>query len=197
MLPLFANGLITNGVNLFIGLFIGMAFGFVLEKSGFATAKNIAPVFYLRKLIVPKVMEAAVITAATWVVIFSLLGWIDFSHVYIPATYVWPYLAGGLLFGVGMVMGGYCPGTTVVAVATGKLDAVVFALGMIAGMLLYFELYSSIKMFANSGDLGRFTISDLVGGNMFSSSYIVTIIMSISILLFLTYLNKIIYKEGK
>ncbi len=197
MLPLFANGLITNGVNLFIGLFIGIAFGVILERAGLGTAKNIAPVFYLKKLIVPEVLESAIITVVTWVVIFSLFGWIDFSHVYIPATYVWPYLAGGLLFGIGMVMGGYCPGTAVVAVASAKLDGVMFAFGMIAGMLTYFEIYNGIKIFANSGNLGRFTISDLVGGNMFSSSYIITVIMGISILLFLTYMKKMIYKEGK
>ena len=196
MPPLFANGLISNGLNLFIGLFIGIAFGFVLERSGLGTARNIAPTFYFRKMIVEQVMISAVVTATTWVVIFSLLGWIDFSKVFIPATYVWPYLVGGVLFGIGMVMGGYCPGTSVVASATGRIDGAVFAVGMVAGMWAYYEVYSAIQSFANSGYAGRFTWSKLLGGNMFSTSYIITVILGISILAFMGYMRNITLKKG-
>ena len=195
LFPLFTTGQITSNLNLFLGLFIGIGFGFVLEKAGFGTSKHIATVFYFRNLRVTQTMIAAIVTAATWVVIFSYMGWMDFSKVFIPVTYVWPYLVGGIIFGTGMVMSGWCPGTSVVGMVTGKVDAVVFVVGMFAGMFVYFQTYAYFEGFANSGNLGRFTIDKLVGGDMFTSSYLVTIILAIGLGVFMHIMKSIVDKK--
>jgi len=195
LFPLFTTGQISSNLNLFIGLFIGIGFGFVLEKAGFGTSKHIATVFYFRNLRVTQTMIAAIVTAATWVVIFSYMGWMDFSKVFIPITYVWPYLIGGAIFGTGMVMSGWCPGTSVVGMVTGKVDAVVFVVGMFAGMFVYFETYAYFENFANSGNIGRFTIDKLVGGDMFTSSYLVTVILAIGLGIFMHVMKSIVDKK--
>ncbi len=196
LFPLFTTGQISNNINLFLGLFIGFGFGFILERAGFGTSKHIATVFYFRNLRVTQTMIAAIVTATTWVVIFSYFGWMDFSQVFIPITYVWPYLVGGIIFGAGMVMSGWCPGTSVVGVATGKIDAVVFAVGMLVGMFVYFQTYSYFQGFANSGNLGRFTIDKLVGGDMFTTSYLVTIILAVGLGVFMNIMKSIVDKKG-
>ncbi len=195
ILPLFTTGQIANNLNLFIGLFIGIGFGFILEKAGFGTSRHIASVFYFSKLVVTQTMISAIVTAATWVVVFSYFGWMDFSHVFIPITYVWPYLFGGMVFGAGMIMSGWCPGTVLVGVSTGKIDAFVFVAGMLVGMFTYFQTYQYFEAFANSGNLGRFTIDKLVGGNMFTSSYLVTVILAIGLGVFMNVMKNIIDKK--
>jgi uncharacterized membrane protein YedE/YeeE len=196
LFPLFTTGQISNNINLFLGLFIGFGFGFILEKAGFGTSKHIATVFYFRNLRVTQTMIAAIVTAATWVVIFSYFGWMDFSQVFIPITYVWPYLVGGAIFGAGMVMSGWCPGTSVVGVATGKIDAVVFVVGMLVGMFVYFQTYAYFQGFANSGNLGRFTINKLVGGDMYTSSYLITVILAVGLGVFMNIMKSIVDKKG-
>jgi len=103
LLPLYKNGFLSPEANFFFAIVMGFAFGFVLERSGFTRSKHIADSFYFRNLAVPKIMGVAIITTTTWFILFAWMGWIDLSALFTPATYVWPYLAGGLLFGLGMV----------------------------------------------------------------------------------------------
>ncbi len=195
--PLFTNGFIDNNLNLILALGIGIIFGFILERGGFGTSAHIAPVFYFRSLIVPKIMVAAIVTAATLIFLGSLFGYIDYSQIFIPTTYLWPYLFGGMLFGLGMVMSGWCPGTAVVGIASLKLDALFFALGLFAGMFFYFDIYQYIIDFANSGNLGKFTIDKLVDGDI-RISYLVTVAAALSLLLFVAVMKRVIdKKEGE
>ncbi len=194
--PLFTNGFIDNNLNLMLGLGIGIIFGFILERGGFGTSAHIAPVFYFRSLIVPKIMVTAIITAATLIFVGSLLGYIDYSQIFIPTTYLWPYLIGGMIFGLGMVMSGWCPGTAVVGIATLKIDAIFFALGLLVGMFFYFDIYEYIIDFANSGNLGKFTIDKLVGGDI-RISYLITVAASLGLLLFVIAVKKVIDNKGE
>ena len=104
MYPMQTTGMLTSGENLLYGLLIGIMFGFILERGGFGRSDHIAPVFYFRNLRVSQTMVSAILTAATWMIIAVYNGWIDFNAVFIPNTYVWPYVVGGALFGLGMVM---------------------------------------------------------------------------------------------
>lgn len=194
--PLFTNGFLDNNLNLMLGLGIGIIFGFILERGGFGTSAHIAPVFYFKSLIVPKIMVTAIITASTLILIGSLLGYIDYSQIFIPTTYLWPYLVGGMIFGLGMVMSGWCPGTAVVGIATLKLDAIFFALGLLVGMFFYFDIYEYIIDFANSGNLGKFTIDKLVGGDI-RISYLITVAASLGLLLFVIAVKKVIDNKGE
>ena len=195
VLPLFSNGFIDSNLNYILAIVIGVVFGFILERGGFGTSAHIAPVFYFRSTIVPKIMVSAIITSATLILLGTLFGYIDFSQIFIPTTYLWPYLFGGIAFGLGMVMSGWCPGTAVVGIATLKIDAIFFALGLLVGMFFYFDIYQYIIDFANSGNLGKFTIDKLVGGDI-RISYLVTVAVSFALLLFVMTMKNIKDKQG-
>ena len=126
MFPLYTNGLFTSGQNLIIGLFIGIMFGFILERGGFGRASNIAPIFYFRNLRVSTTMVSAIITASTWLMVAYYFGLLDFNSLHIPQVYLWAYIVGGALFGIGMVMSGWCPGTSIVGMATGREEMHLF-----------------------------------------------------------------------
>jgi len=193
ILPLYSNGHLSPEANLFFALIMGFAFGFILERTGFTRSQLIADTFYFKNIAVPKIMGVTVITATTWFIIFAWLGLIDLNALFSPKTYVLPYLVGGLLFGAGMVMAGYCPGTAVAGLGTGKSDAFVFILGLFAGALLYFVLYPYVKDFANSTNLGVLKLQDLFGGNEYTS-YILTVILESGIIGFLMLLQKLTNK---
>ena len=195
MYPLFTTGFIDGNTNLLYGLIIGMFFGFILERTGFGNSKVIAAIFHFKNLRVSQTMISAIVTAATWIVIASYFGWIDYNQMFIPLVYVWPYLVGGAIFGVGMVMAGWCPGTAVVGFASGKIDAAVFMLGMLSGMYVYFIEFDKIAAFANSGYIGRYTIDKLLGGNMYTTSYLVTIVLAICLGVFMNVMKSTINKS--
>lgn len=197
MYPLFTTGSIDMNSNLLYGLIIGVFFGVVLERTGFGSAKHIAPIFYFKNLIVSQTIVSAIITCSTLIVIASYNGWIDYNQIFISDTYVWPYLVGGVLFGGAMVMSGWCPGTAVVGFASGKIDAFVFMLGLLSGMYFYFDIYDQIADFANSGYLGRFTIDKLVGGDMYTSSYIITILLGVFLAIFMNTMQSLRDKKEK
>ena len=196
ILPLFKNGFITNEANMFFAVVLGFTFGFVLERTGFTRSQIIANTFYFKDIAVPKIMGVTVITTTTWFILFSYMGWLDMSQLFVPATYVWPYLVGGLLFGIGMVMAGYCPGTAVAGLGTGKSDALIFIIGLLAGAFGYMLLYPHIAEFASSSKLGVLRLQDLFGGNQYTS-YILTIILETGIILFLMLLQKLTNKGEK
>jgi uncharacterized membrane protein YedE/YeeE len=190
ILPLFKNGFISNEANLFFAIVMGFAFGFVLERTGFTRSQMIADTFYLKNIAVPKIMGVTVITATTWLIIFAYMGWVDLNSLYTPPTYVWPYVLGGFLFGIGMVMAGYCPGTAVAGAGTGKSDALIFMLGLLLGMFIYFSIYPYIESFSSSSNFGVLKLQNLFGGNEYTS-YILTFTLEIGIILFLMLLKKL------
>jgi uncharacterized membrane protein YedE/YeeE len=89
------------------------------------------------------------------------LGWLDLDLVYLVPTHLGPQVVGGLVLGVGFVVGGYCPGTSVAALATGRLDAVVYALGIFAGTFVYAEVYPAIQGFVNANAMGQVTLPEV------------------------------------
>ena len=131
---------------MFAALVIGMAFGFVLERAGFGSSRKLAGIFYLKDMTVLKVMFTAVITAMLGLSYALALGWISAEQVYALPTVYRTQILGGLLFGVGFVISGWCPGTGAVGVASGKLDAVVFLVGSVIGAIVFNELFGVLKM---------------------------------------------------
>ena len=144
-------------------LAIGFAFGFVLESAGFGDARLLAAQFYFRELRVLKVMFTGIIVAMTLVFLSTALGLLDYDEVWVNPTYLWPGIAGGLIMGLGFIIGGYCPGTSLVSMATLKVDGIFFVLGVIAGVLAFGDTVAYINNFWNSGYMGRFTLPELAG----------------------------------
>lgn len=110
-----------------------------------------------------KVMFTAIVTAMLGMVILSGVGLFDFGAAQFNyPTYLWPMILGGLLLGVGFVTSGYCPGTSLVATASGKLDGLATVGGVILGGLLYAEVEPRLGAFPSSGKLGTFTLPTLL-----------------------------------
>jgi uncharacterized membrane protein YedE/YeeE len=147
---------------LLIAALIGLAFGWTLERAGLGSAPKLAGQFYLTDLTVFKVMFSAIVTAMLGAFWLSRLGIIDLSQVYLPETFLLPQLAGGLLFGVGFVVAGLCPGTSCVAAATGRGDGAMVMLGMFAGVLVTGLAFAPLRHFYESTARGSLTLPELL-----------------------------------
>jgi hypothetical protein len=143
-----------------LAILSGFGFGFVLERAGFGSSRTLAAQFYLRDMRVLKVMFSAIVTAMLGLVVLRTAGVLDFDAIYVNPTAIPPQVAGGVVFGVGFVVGGYCPGTSIVAAVTGKLDAVAFLGGAAVGILGFAGAYGKIEHFAKSGANQRILLTD-------------------------------------
>jgi len=137
----FNSGTLDSAGAFFASLLIGLAFGVALERAGFGSSRRLAGIFYFRDMAVLKVMFTAVIVAMLGLSYAKAFGWITPENVYFLHTLYAAQILGGLIFGVGFVMGGWCPGTAAVGVASGKIDALIFLLGAVGGSILFNELY--------------------------------------------------------
>jgi len=179
--PLHLTELLGKYGAYFIFLLIGFGFGFVLESSGFGNSKKLAAQFYFKDLTVLKVMFGAIVTAMVLIFASSALGLLDYNLIWVNPTYLWPGILGGLIMGFGFIIGGFCPGTSLVAAATWKLDGIFFALGVLFGIFVFGETVRSIDLFWNSSYMGRFTIMDWLG---LPTGWVVLIIVLMALFMF-------------
>jgi len=158
--------LITPGseFDLLWSFIIGIGFGFVLEAAGFSTSRKLVGLFYGYDFTVLKVFFTAAVTAATGLLLLNHIGIVDYGAIYVPTTFLWPTIVGGVIMGFGFIIGGFCPGTSVCAAAIGKLDALAFVGGIFLGILFYTLSFESIWMeFRLTSNLGKLFMSDILG----------------------------------
>ncbi len=163
MSTFFSRGELGTSAALLAAAIIGVFFGFWLERAGFGSARKLTAIFYRRDFAVLKVMFAAIVTAALGLRALVLSGHVDEALLYHMDTVLLPQIAGGLVFGVGFVAGGYCPGTAVVALAAGRLDAVVFLVGAMAGSLGFAALYDVLVPYLEVGACGVLGLPETLG----------------------------------
>jgi hypothetical protein len=163
MTPLAKYGAFGDQVGLVMAFVIGIGFGFFLERAGFGSAKKLVSQFYLDDLAVFKVMFTAIVTAMLGVTYLAWMGILDLSLVYLTPTWLWPQVVGGLVLGVGFAVGGYCPGTSIAATATGRLDGLVYVAGLAFGTLVFAEVFPLLEGFFYSGDYGQQTLPGVLG----------------------------------
>ncbi len=161
--PFYKYGLFGDETSLLVAFLIGIGFGFALERAGFGSARKLVSQFYLDDLSVLKVMFTAVLTAMLGVTYFAWTGWLDLSLVYLVPTFWVAQVVGGLLGGVGFAVGGYCPGTSAAAAATGKLDGLLYVFGVAAGAFAFAVAYPSVKGLYLAGELGAKTLPQVLG----------------------------------
>jgi uncharacterized membrane protein YedE/YeeE len=135
---------------------LGFAFGWFL--GGAASAIQLAAQFYLRDLAVFKILFTALVTAMLGAFWLGRLGLLDLGRVYVPETFLVPQLAGGIIFGIGFVLAGLCPGTSCVAWASGRWDGLAVMGGMLAGVLGYMLLYPLLQPFFDATSRGSVTL---------------------------------------
>lgn len=158
----FSQGNLASAAAMLTAGIIGFFFGLFLEKAGFGNSKCLAGIFYFRDMRVLKVMFSAVITAAIGFGFCAGFGIISPDSVYLLKTVYFVQIAGGLLLGIGFALGGWCPGTGMVGIAGGSIDALLFILGAAGGSILYNELYPRLGNILEIGSCGvRFAYADL------------------------------------
>lgn len=162
-LPLYPYELITDAQGLMVALALGFGFGWFLERAGLGSARRLCAQFYLHDMTVLKVMFTAIVTAAVGSWAFAALGVLDLSAVYVTPTSVGAQLLGGLLLGAGFIVGGYCPGTSVVATASGSADGLVFMLGFAVGLAIYAVALPGLELWANANSVGEVTLPQVWG----------------------------------
>lgn len=161
--PLYKYGLFGEEASFVVAFLVGIGFGFVLERAGFGSAKKLTAQFYGTDLAVFKVMFTAIVTAALGLFYLGWAGILDLSLVYMTPTFLLPQVVGGLLLGAGFVVGGYCPGTSLVGIATGRIDAMVYAAGIFGGIFAFGEVFGAVEGFYQSTPMGAITLPQLFG----------------------------------
>jgi rhodanese-related sulfurtransferase len=166
---------ISNNLNFIVALIIGISFGAILEQAGFSTSKKLVGLFYGYDFTVLRVFFTAGIVAMIGVMAFAHYGLIDISLIYINPTFLWSAIIGGIIMGLGFVVGGFCPGTTVCAAAIGKIDALIFIVGAFLGILIFAEGYPVFKPLYMASNFGIPRLFETLGmsQNIFASIMVV------------------------
>ena len=165
-LPLSSTVEFTIALDLTVAFVLGTGFGFALERAGFGSARKLTAVFYFYDMAVVKVMFTAIVTAMTGLFVLAAVGTLDLAELYVEPTSLLAQAVGGLVFGAGFIVGGYCPGTSIAAIATGRKDGIAFALGMLAGVLAYVELTPGIDLWIKANTQGEMTLPSVTGLSM-------------------------------
>lgn len=189
-----ANTLATPGAFL-ASLFIGFVFGFALERAGFGSSKKLAGIFYFRDMTVLKVMFSGLIVAMLGLFYAIGLGFISIENLYLMPTKYGAQILGGFVFGIGFVLGGWCPGTAAVGVAAGRVDGLVFLGGAFFGSLIFNETYSLVEplMEANSGVV---LVYESLGLSSSAFAFIFTLI-AIAAFWFAEFVEFVLHNKGK
>ncbi len=155
--------IISEEFGLVIALAIGVAFGFVLEQAGFSSTRKLVGLFYGYDFTVLRVFFTAGITAMAGVLLLGHYGLLDTKIIYVNPAFIKSALVGGAIMGAGFIIGGFCPGTGVCALAIGKLDALAFVLGISLGVFAFIEGYPLLEKMYLSNNLGQVRISEFLG----------------------------------
>lgn len=160
MFPFFTS---QDEISFVVSFIIGIAFGFILEQSGFSSSRKLAGVFYAYDFVVFRVFFTAAITTMTGLIFLNHFGYLDLSAIYINPTFLSSVIVGGIIMGLGFIIGGFCPGTSVCAASIGKIDAMFFVGGIFVGAFIFAEAYPLFKDLYLADNLGRIKVYDSLG----------------------------------
>lgn len=131
-------------MNIVLAIILGILFGFALQRVGANNPQNIINMLRLKDLHLMKAIFFAIGMSSSLLFLLMNLDVIDSGHLSIKSSYV-GVIVGGALLGIGFAIAGYCPGTSLTAIADGRKDALFFIGGGLLGALLYTLVYGSIK----------------------------------------------------
>lgn len=136
---------VSGNIEIFVLIVFGAMFGYFLEVSGLGSPKKLNAQFTLKDWTVFKVMFTSIVVASIGLWLLSLIEVVDFFNMRISATYFWAMLIGGALLGIGLNVGGYCPGTSIVGFFSGRIDALFFMFGILIGTVIFALLFDFLK----------------------------------------------------
>lgn len=143
-----------------LGLVFGVIFGFLLQKGGMAKYHILMGILLLEDFSVAKVMLSAIVVGMVGVLAMNSLGLVP---LHLKPTRYAANALGGLVFGIGFALSGYCPGTGAAALGQGNLDAIGVILGLLTGSYLYALASASLSRTVGKwGDRGKLVLPDVL-----------------------------------
>ncbi len=171
-------------MTLIYGLITGILFGFVLQRSGILSYEKQVGALRFIDMTMFKLMLTAIIVGAIGIYLFNDLGIIKLS---LKATSIGGQVVGGLIFGVGWALLGYCPGISAGALGEGHIDALWGIIGMLFGGAVYAMIYPFMKKYIISiGSYGKISVPQLLGLN----HWVVIVIFSVLMVLLFLFFEK-------
>lgn len=150
-------------MELLLGIITGFLFGFLLQKAQVLRFEKQVGFLLLKDMTIIKFMLSAIIVGMIGLYLFFGLGAILLK---VKAAHIFAQIIGGLLFGIGWAVTGYCPGTSVGALAEGRIHAVWAIIGMLIGAAVYAEIYPYLKgNILSWANLGKVTIPEILHVN--------------------------------
>lgn len=146
---------------LLLGLFTGLVFGFLMQKGWVTRYRVILGQFLLRDFTMVKIFLTAIVSGALGIWLLRQLGIVE---LHVKSALVSANVLGGIIFGVGMALLGYCPGTAVAAMGDRSRHAIPGVIGMIVGAAIYAETHSWLQgNLLKGGSLGKITAVEVTG----------------------------------
>jgi hypothetical protein len=175
-----------NRSTLLWGLAFGIVFGFLLQKGGATKYDVIVGQLLLTDHTVLKIILSAVLTGMLGIYAMKNLGWVELQP---KSGSAGMNIIGGLIFGVGFAVLGYCPGTIAGAIGNGYLDALV---GGLAGILIGAGLFAALYPRLDKGILKKGYFGDMTLPRLFKvNDWVVVIPVAVIIVAVLVWLERI------
>jgi uncharacterized membrane protein YedE/YeeE len=169
---------------LLLGLATGLAFGALLQQGRVLRFEKQVGAMLFRDMTILKFMLTAIIVGMVGI---NLLVALEVVELKVKATAIGANLIGGILFGAGWAVMGYCPGTSVGAIGEGRWHAIFAILGMLVGAAIYAEVYPSLaESVLTWGQHGKITLPGILG----LSPWVVIAVLAIGFLLLFTWFEK-------
>lgn len=150
-------------MTMFVGFLIGCVFGAILFMGGASSYKRILGTLMLKDMWIIKLMCTAIGVGTLGIYLLDMGGLANLS---IKPAYIWGVVVGGVIFGIGWAVSGYCPGTCVVGAAEGKKDAIYTVLGAFVGAGVFSLVYPVLEEgLLNPLALGKITVASELGIN--------------------------------
>ena len=155
------NAIFTGGPLMAAAIVFGFVFGWLLQRGGVTDYNVVVNQFRFKDFTVLKVMLTAVVLGGIGVAMLHAGG---LANTHIKASPMLAIVLGASIFGVGMVIYGYCPGTGLAAIGTGSIHALAGVVGMLAGGIVYALTYPWVaKNILPIADVGTMTLDKLFG----------------------------------
>lgn len=146
-----------------LGLLTGVLFGFALHRAGFSRCGIVMRGLAFKDFTMLKVMLTAITVGMVGAAVLATF-FPEYAHLKVKPLYVGGVVLGGLIFGVGMAIAGYCPGTALVGLGGGLRDGLLAVLGGLTGALAFILVYPALEpVLIKPTDLGKLTLHEVLG----------------------------------
>ncbi|MHB1390444.1 MAG: YeeE/YedE thiosulfate transporter family protein [Thermoleophilia bacterium] len=177
----------TTARDIILGLLTGIAFGAILQRVGASSFEMIVNMLRLKNLTIMKFLFLAIAVGSVGMYTVAQF-WPQQSHIGIAPLYLLGLTVGGLIFGAGWAISGYCPGTVLAALGEGKVDAVFTILGGLAGALTLALTWDWIKpVLVDPLNYGSKSIPDMLG----AQPLLMAVVFAVLVIIFILWLDRL------